>query len=455
MANMRDIEDMVIANARTPFEKREFLLRNDRKKFVVARPSSMLIGGPTGSCKSVVASYISCWIVMMDGLVLLVDPHCNNLDRGLTVTIAPLRDWFLREPVDFTNKEKVLEQFEWAESELVRRELPGGLTTNTKLIFLVIDEFNEFMNRLSKAEKTRVCTIIGNIARSGAKWGINCILIGHNWDLSKTGSVRYDVVTRICTGGEYRQMSMVLDNDDKQQLKELWTPPIPKGTALVRRSDYSLHKMSFPNVTRYGCEAIADLVRRVTHNGHNPIKKVQTAFPEKLEKQKGFSAQNAPGEPIELYKEILEMLNAEQKGSNTGLRISQEELIAIIKAGTKQLLETGKVVRTKIRDELGYDAEDYEKIKWVCDAVGWNYRMSPTKLPSEEWEAIKARYDYRCLKCGKQEPEITLQPDRIIPKVKGGDYSPDNVQPLCREHCNPSKREQIIDFRTEQKRRSS
>jgi len=76
--------------------------------------------------------------------------------------------------------------------------------------------------------------------------------------------------------------------------------------------------------------------------------------------------------------------------------------------------------------------------------------MHKDKIDPNAWESIKAKYDYRCLKCGRREPDITLQPDRIVPKVKGGDYSPENVQPLC-EHCKPSKREQNIDFRTEQK----
>lgn len=62
------------------------------------------------------------------------------------------------------------------------------------------------------------------------------------------------------------------------------------------------------------------------------------------------------------------------------------------------------------------------------------------------WEALKAACDYRCLKCGQQEPAISLTVDHIIPIVKGGRNTIDNLQPLCKI-CNSSKGKKDTDYR--------
>lgn len=63
-----------------------------------------------------------------------------------------------------------------------------------------------------------------------------------------------------------------------------------------------------------------------------------------------------------------------------------------------------------------------------------------------EWEALKAHYSNRCLCCGKAEPEVELTRDHVIPLVKGGTNSIDNIQPLCRG-CNSRKRNSEADYR--------
>lgn len=64
----------------------------------------------------------------------------------------------------------------------------------------------------------------------------------------------------------------------------------------------------------------------------------------------------------------------------------------------------------------------------------------------EEWQELKAFYNYRCLCCGKQEPEITLTRDHVIPLTQGGSDSIDNIQPLC-ARCNSKKTNKHIDYR--------
>lgn len=63
-----------------------------------------------------------------------------------------------------------------------------------------------------------------------------------------------------------------------------------------------------------------------------------------------------------------------------------------------------------------------------------------------EWRQMKETYCNTCLSCKKQEPEITLSADHIIPLSKGGSNSISNIQPLC-TRCNSRKGTKTIDFR--------
>ncbi len=68
------------------------------------------------------------------------------------------------------------------------------------------------------------------------------------------------------------------------------------------------------------------------------------------------------------------------------------------------------------------------------------------KYTTQEWEALKAMYNYTCLCCRRQEPEIVLEPDHVVPLAEGGANTIDNIQPLC-VSCNRKKSAKIIDFR--------
>lgn len=63
-----------------------------------------------------------------------------------------------------------------------------------------------------------------------------------------------------------------------------------------------------------------------------------------------------------------------------------------------------------------------------------------------QWEALKAEYDYACLMCGRQEPDIQLHADHIVPVQYGGTNDIDNIQPLCKS-CNSRKHTHTLDLR--------
>lgn len=74
-------------------------------------------------------------------------------------------------------------------------------------------------------------------------------------------------------------------------------------------------------------------------------------------------------------------------------------------------------------------------------------RNAPGSFTAGEWNALCALYDHRCLCCGKDEPEITLVPDHVVPLARGGSNHIANIQPLC-VRCNSRKHTRIIDYRT-------
>ncbi len=64
---------------------------------------------------------------------------------------------------------------------------------------------------------------------------------------------------------------------------------------------------------------------------------------------------------------------------------------------------------------------------------------SLANLTLEEWKAIKALYKYRCAYCGKKETRREpLTQDHLIPVVKRGPYTMQNILPCCLS-CNSHK----------------
>ncbi len=75
-----------------------------------------------------------------------------------------------------------------------------------------------------------------------------------------------------------------------------------------------------------------------------------------------------------------------------------------------------------------------------------NRQREAGKFTAQEWIELKTLYSYSCLCCGRQEPDINLTVDHVIPLVKGGANTIDNIQPLCIT-CNKKKGTKTTDYR--------
>jgi 5-methylcytosine-specific restriction endonuclease McrA len=454
-----DLELLGRGNLCAPIEEREILLGYLKGQPDYQRLSSFLLGGQTGQGKSQVAAHLCCMAVLSGAQLWVIDPHGHETQRGLLPKIEPLREWFANDPfaLDFLDDlPGVVDEFESAYLEYKRRKAKHGML-GKKPLFLVVDELNELLGdiklEVGVKEATRVGQIVANFSRGGAKYGCYALIMGHNWQMSKSGGsdVRPNIRGRIALLSD--SMTMVL-NCEKEELKRFVKKPLLPGIGIVRRPAGGLCRMKFPLTEREDCAAIADLMRFIEgkvaefsaysgYSGHQiaiqlPLELSEhpehATHPKPLaEPVQGTQLFTSPHlNPLETY---LIYLN-----NNLNSSISLADLQKITAEGNKQIQHTGKVIRTEIMNNLNWNRYKYQRlIMPVCDLLGWDRQMDK-HLTTQVWEEIKAKYDYTCPDCGRREPEIVLTRDHIIPKAKGGSDEPSNIAPRCFS-CNASKRE--------------
>lgn len=148
-----------------------------------------------------------------------------------------------------------------------------------------------------------------------------------------------------------------------------------------------------------------------------------------------------PDRVAELNDEYYAAHHEERKAYHRAYR--QEHLEHLRALGRKYSAENREYFNRYMR-EWGYRNPD--SIKARDQARKARKRGNGGTFTGEEWKNLKLRYKHTCLRCGRQEPEISLTVDHVIPLSKGGHNSIDNIQPLCLS-CNVAKHIKSTDYR--------
>ena len=133
----------------------------------------------------------------------------------------------------------------------------------------------------------------------------------------------------------------------------------------------------------------------------------------------------------------------------------REEINAKAKERRQQDLEHYREIGRRSREKHAEERNAYQREYGKANReklTSYTNNRRARKLEAEgshteeEWQELKAFYKFKCLCCGKEEPEIKLTRDHVIPLTQGGANSINNIQPLC-ARCNSRKNYKHIDYR--------
>ncbi len=139
-------------------------------------------------------------------------------------------------------------------------------------------------------------------------------------------------------------------------------------------------------------------------------------------------------------KEISENKKKYWEANRETLRIKNKEHY---RKRRDERLTKQKIYAENTKDHKKEYDRKYRKLNKTKRSF-WNNSRRVRKLNAggfhsiNDWEILKAQYNWTCPSCKKQEPIIFLTRDHIIPIVKGGSDNIENIQPLCKS-CNSKK----------------
>ena len=92
---------------------------------------------------------------------------------------------------------------------------------------------------------------------------------------------------------------------------------------------------------------------------------------------------------------------------------------------------------------IGDKKKDYDRFK--CLERHARKMSSGGSHTLDDWNSLKKKHNYTCLRCKRKEPKILLTQDHIIPLIYGGSDNIINIQPLCKS-CNSIKHTSKTDY---------
>lgn len=112
-----------------------------------------------------------------------------------------------------------------------------------------------------------------------------------------------------------------------------------------------------------------------------------------------------------------------------------------------------KISRNKRIDNIGNKchfwkdgrSQNKEYLSWLKNKRNRLKKSNSGSHTFGEWQTLKAQYNWTCPACKRQEPNVKLTEDHIIPLSKDGSDNIENIQPLCLK-CNLIKHTKIIKY---------
>ncbi len=356
------------------------LLGVDRGKRLQTRPFSVLdtcwICGGSKTGKTNTASLKVDEAYQMGCKFIVCDPHRNKPD-GLTSAIAGYSDAFLTPSAStFEEIEQALRTF-LAEA---RRRIAGGRYSETWI--LIVDEVGSLTGDKGKTDdQKKFFQLLYNIARmcgqelrgfGMAGWFISQNAVGLSWLRSFamtifTHKLLMENERKVATNNN---MTIVKDMDNWPRGRVLvYGLDIPEGQMVLQQPLFTPRIVDADPPTTYIVEDVEDeddmepLPMKQYSNVH-----AQHSFSSSHE-QNFMNVLNGMNELVNVHEYPLNIHEQHERFMNIQT-VSDEEKAAILAASQTQLRMTGKIVRTKVRDDLGWNNAMFPKIKYVLDEEG-------------------------------------------------------------------------------------